>query len=36
VSQPDRLAALLVEVADARDVDTGRPARQPPRRKGTF
>ena len=36
VSQPDRLAALLVEVTNVRAVDTGRPARQPPRRKGTF
>jgi pimeloyl-ACP methyl ester carboxylesterase len=36
VSQPDRLAALLVEVAAARDVDTRPPAGQPPRRKGTF
>ena len=36
VSQPDRLAALLVEVANARDVDTRPPARQPPRRKGRF
>ncbi len=36
VSQPDRLAALLVEVANAGDVDTRAPARQPPRQEGTF
>jgi hypothetical protein len=31
VSQPDRLAALLVEITNPRDVGTRRPARQPPR-----